>query len=303
MDWLHTNIDQSMRTKKKFNSKLTPLLLGLLCVSNTAQAEFVLDFTPDNSGSMSGSVVHGNSSTGGQTPFLLNGTLPEIVTDPDTGLSYYHMILGDPADGFAMEVYIQRGYSPNWQNGTNSAVGGAGGSGGGNGTDPLDTTATVTANGEANPTKVAIRMVLNDGEMQQEFLKDKLNFKPKITQSVNADDISMNFSVDMSMFTYNDSFVPGIVSNTLQLIDPTFSAVSGSGDFNITNPCIPRCTDHKSSISAGRYTYTAGGSVAGSNGTYIYSDGGFNIDDVNWEDYYDNTDPTNVWSYTDNQPP
>lgn len=299
MDWLHNTAIDSMEPKENNHLK-SIFLIGLMCAPTAALAEFVLDFTPDNSGTIGTSIVRGGSTIGGQTPFLMSGILPEVVFDPETGQAYYHMIIGDPADGFAMEVYIERGFT-NWQGGPGSAVGGAGGGGGGNGTDPLDITTITTANGEANPTKVIMRMILNDSEMQQEFVKGKFNFKPVITQSLNAKEISAQFSIDMSMYTYSDNLVPGIISNTMQITD--VNDLSFVSDFDIANPCEFGCTNLSSSVTAGRYTYSTGGGPGGSAGTYTYSDGDFNPGNVNWENYYDSSDPSNVWSYTTNQPP
>jgi hypothetical protein len=61
-------------------------------------------------------------STAGQAAFTLNfaggvavdvgnvgpnQAAPESVIDPSNGLRYWHYIVGDPATGFAQEVYIQ----------------------------------------------------------------------------------------------------------------------------------------------------------------------------------------------------
>lgn len=187
-------------------------------LSQPVYAGFTLNFTPDNTGTMATSVAHGGSNNvTNQTPYLMIGSvgsqqLPEIVTDPETGLDYYHIIIGNVADGFIQETYIERGFT-SWPSGNvGSAVGGDGGTNGGSGLDPLDTTTSVnTPNGEANPRKVLVRQIINDGEIMMEFLKDKFEYKPLIVQQLNAPDVLSLFQIDMRNSRYDDINTPALI--------------------------------------------------------------------------------------------
>jgi len=264
------------------------VLVGLLPLQ--AGAEFSLNFMPDGGGAMSTTVMQGNSSFGGQTPFLREGglQLPEIVVDPDTGLDYYHMIIGSLADGFIQETYIERGFSSFPNSNIGSAVGGDGGISGGNGRDPLDTNATInTANAEANPRKVLIRQIISDGEIVMEFLKDRFDYKPLIVQQLNAPDIRAVFEIDMRNSTYDDMSNAGIIYNTLSL--------PGLGteyfkDFNYAQDT------QDATISGGLYKYTEGTGPGGSDGTYEYVDAMFDHKSQAWGDFLDPSEP-NPWSY------
>lgn len=191
----------------------TSLAIVCLACSTHSQAEFVLDFMPDDGGGLSTSFTRGNTGFSGGTPFLTRGSLqlPEIVTDPDTGLTYYHVIMGDLTDGFIQDVYIQRGFG-SFQGGPGSAVGG----GTTNDDNPLGPT---SATGQANPRKVLVRQVVSDGEIYMDFTKDKFDRKPKITQMLTLPDMSSLFQIDMSNSNYSDNTTPGLVYYTLSLTE------------------------------------------------------------------------------------
>ena len=260
--------------------------LCLLC-STSARADFVLDFMPDDGGGISKDFTQGNFSVTGTTPFLMRGSLqlPEIVTDPETGLSYFHIIMGDPTSGFAQEVYIQRGFG-SFQGGPGSAVGGGGF--GDNNVTPLGPNA---GNGEANPRKVLVRQIVSDGEIYIDFTKDKFDRKPKITQMLTLPSLTSLFQLDMSNSSYGDNTTPGILSYTLNLADD----YQGSGQFNFATDV------QNSTIEGGRFTYTDGSGPGGSAGTYTYEQGSFNVDAITWEAYFDHS-LTNQWGYTQNRP-
>ena len=206
---------------RKTSTRLA-LVLGL-AIAPCSRAEFLMNFTPAGTGVMSTTGIHGGSTITGQTPFLKDGgfELPEIVTDPTNGRSYYHLTVGSMADGFIQEVYIERGFTgfPNGNLGSASA--GAGDASGGNGRDPLDVTHTiVTGNGSGNPNRVIIRQLHSDGESMMEFVKDKYDYKPHITHVVNAPDITLQVDIDMRNSTYNNATTPGIMTNTMSLWGP-----------------------------------------------------------------------------------
>ncbi|HHM04389.1 MAG TPA: hypothetical protein ENJ19_01425 [Gammaproteobacteria bacterium] len=259
----------------------TCLVVTLTCLPPAA-AEFTLNFMPDNTGAFI-------DSDGTRFLYDTVTVTPEVVTDPDTGLNYYHLIVGDPAEGFIQEVYIQNGFG-SFQGGSGSAVGGDGGGSGGNGTDPLDiSTGVNTANAEGNPQRVLIRQILNDGEVAMEFYKGKFDAKPRISQMLNAPDVTALFEIDMSNSSYSDMSTAGTVTNTMSLPD-------GSASFDMASDV------QNSTVTGGRYTYTAGSGPGGSDGTYTYFDGGFDAKAVRWEDYFDATQG-NPWTYNTNRPP
>ncbi|TPW09949.1 MAG: hypothetical protein FD130_2360, partial [Halothiobacillaceae bacterium] len=188
-------------------------MLGALLLCPTAYAQLVPDFTSDITGLPIG------PDGSGQTPFI-----DEIVSDPATGLSYHHLLLGSLADGFAQDVYIRTAntYFPN---------GGVGSASGGFNTGGSDVFGTGNGTNTGNPTSIIMRQLLNDGELAEEFLKDQTDKKPHITQLINAPDITAMFDADMSNSTYSDNTTPGTVINTLTLVDPNIPV--GTGDFSM----------------------------------------------------------------------
>jgi hypothetical protein len=91
--------------------KLPAILVGVVvmaavdAVTSPADAEalFQMNFEPVPGGALmfgSGTVdTVGDFGKPDQTPLL-----DEQLTDPNTGLTYYHMVLGTPASGFAQEI-------------------------------------------------------------------------------------------------------------------------------------------------------------------------------------------------------
>ncbi len=261
-------------------------LLCLLC-SLQARAEFVLDFMPDNGGGLGTNFTQGNTSIEGTTPFLMRGglQLPEIVTDPETGLDYFHIVMGDPASGFMQDVYIERGFT-SFQGGAGSAVGG-----GGFGVNNVDPLGSASGTGQANPRKVLVRQIISDGEIYIDFIKDKFDRKPKITQILTLPDMSSMFQLDMSNSSYDDDLTPGILSYTMQLADD----YQDQADFNFATDV------QNSNVTGGRYTYANGTGPGGSAGTYTYVESTFDVNDITWEAYFDHS-LTNQWGYTINRP-
>jgi len=257
---------------------LTLLMLLAVPSSYALDAGFELSFsahsTPSGRGGEFIDPVHSNASAGadrldflpGQTDFLTanawgtaNGTpstydeierwqMPEVVVID--GKNYYHIVMGNLADGFIQETYIQMGYAfansnatqPTASasmvpiNGWSSASAGEGmvtkDNGrvdfAGNAHNPL---AADAGNGSANPNKVIVWQINTDGEMYQEFKKESRAFKPVITQSIyRYGEIDAMFKIDMSNSTYADSGLEakGIV-NTLQLFGDNLAAPPAVG--------------------------------------------------------------------------
>ncbi len=273
--------------------------ISLLCllsssVPQLACAEFTLNFQPQNSGVMVTQGTHGCDSCriSDQTPYLSSGALelPELVTDPDTGLIYYHIIIGSEADGFIQETYIQAGYDPGiFPGGTSSAVGGAGDSSGGNGRDPLGDDLTVTANALATPKRVLVRQIVSDGEIHMEYLKDRYDRKALITQSISTSKINTDFSIDMRNSSYDDANTVGAIDNILSLSGGVQGAFDMASDVQ------------DSTVTGGRYTYTDGLNYGGSDGSYDYVDGNYDHLNQNWEVYFD-INQDNPWAYDENKP-
>jgi len=276
-----------MPLSKTINS--LPLYIATLCGTTSAHAEFVLDFMPDDGFGLGTVFVHGQfgSDVPGATPFLMRGSLqlPEIVVDPDTGLDYFHIVMGDPAEGFMQDVYIERGFT-SFQGGAGSAVGGGGF--GNNNRTPLGPNA---ANGQANPRKTLVRQVVSDGEIYMDFIKDKFDRKPKITQILSLPKMSSIFQLDMGNSTYGDDLTPGVLFLTQYHTDDYQDEAS----FNYATDV------QKSNIEGGRFTYNNGSGPGGSAGTYIYAQGDFDADSPTWEAYFDHSQ-ANHWSYPIERP-
>jgi len=291
------------------------LLLAITCVAaslilyDNARAESVLNFSaqtplPDFSGNVTNE-THGTTSANCQ-----NGTaactrfIYERVTD--NGVNYYHMVLGctnagvcDPS--FAQDVYIQVGTTSNASGGQSlgnigpdSASGGAGQAGSGNSLDPLGvvTSSTITGNSSANPTRVEMRQIMNDGQLSTDFVKGKYAEKPTIVNSVTSSDFNATFRMDGTGTSYSTT-TPAQVTNTIEVRDPSNNDAVVSSFDTATDSQQPH-------VTAGQYTYTPGTGSLGSRGTYNYVEGGANINPT-WSVYFDNTQP-NPWGYTTNRP-
>ncbi|VAW86921.1 hypothetical protein MNBD_GAMMA16-784 [hydrothermal vent metagenome] len=249
------------------------------------------------------------------------------------GKLYWHIIVGDPKSGFAMESYTEQALGSgfgSFSGGVPANFGTLGLEGNsGNGWDPLgmDPSRGVdfTGNGSGDPTRTVIRQVMGDwtlddktktwrcadsAEFCSEFLKDRLNFKPIISQTINDATtgvlVQSQFQLDMSNLTYDDNSQAGIITNTLTLIDLAesgFGLAYGNGNFDMTEDAQAG----RSEVTAGRYVYNncsnpnflyggsclqafsvAGGSNEYEEGSYTYSDG--NTTDpmaYNWEGFFD----------------
>ena len=281
----------TQRLEKKFWLSLTLVggagLFGALGVN----AQFSLNFVPLE-GTVDRFVVQGangdtDAITPGQTPFLWNGTTFERVTDPTTGKEYYHMIVGSLADGFIQESYIEMNSIP-------GLMSFSGPTDGDNSRDPLGTyfSNETTGNGHANPREVILRQVVNDGQIMMEFKKDKLLYKPIITQTLRSPDIVAVVQIDMRNSTYDDTTTPGTIINIQRFADEFLDDVAS---FDLSKD------GHEVDVSAGRYKFIDGLGSGGTRGTYEYVDGGFDLEGIQWEDFFDYT-ADNPWSYPDLKP-
>ncbi len=190
------------------------------------------------------------------------------------GVNYYHVVVGDPAAGFASEVYIRQGGV--------SCNGFAQSTSPGNCNNDANVFAAATGvltgsgSGGGHPNYTVMKQVLNDADINQVFFKGGLNTKPVITQDIVNAEIDMRFSLDMSNSDYNTSTTTGIILNTLTLFEP---GLSNAADYNFA-------TDNQfSTVTAGRYSWATGPGYSSSYGTYTYETGGFGIYSVDWLKY------------------
>lgn len=187
------------------------------------------------------------------------------------GEKYIHQVIGDPASGFAQEIYIKMAGLRD-QGAIEFAIADAGAKVGagsnecgntwfftgegqcsGNNADPLRVNdPDFTGNGTGNPTSVEMRMVLGgtwDNNSKtwscntdgcSEFFKDELNKKPTITQRQLSADLTSEFIIDMGGLDYS-SMGSGVeiasavdITNTLSLTAAT--AFGTEGDFSMSSP-------------------------------------------------------------------
>jgi hypothetical protein len=252
-------------------------MLALLGTTVAAAAGFSTNFqkpngwtTQDTGGCGFGQCV---SEGGNLDPSPFAETLVTI-----SGVTYYHVIVGDPAAGFAQESYT-RAAAKNIQSG--NEIGGTGGGfgldGGGNlssfinpttGTiNPTDNNTfdnllnnsnplgdyRVSGTGGNAPDYSVFRMVMTSpsGDMSMEVYKPFLDKKPLITQTVQDGGMTSTFAADERALTYSDASTAAPVINTLTLNDPSIPGGSATTDFSMAKA-------QQSIITAGRFTFTPG---------------------------------------------
>jgi hypothetical protein len=328
-----------MATATTLITRTSPLALAvgfgaLLLFSAGARAEFVLNwsqqsanpaFFPDQQ--MTGCnqppcVWHDrepelSGPVQNQTPFLYE----RVTLD---GVTYYHMVLGDPDTGFAQEVFIGVGVGntfleaggPDLDPNVDPTVEGADGplpsassaslgftdqstfDGGGFSAqaNPLGQNQSLTGNSTGNPMRVQMRQLMTDGELTVDFVKDVFLDKPNIRSELETSEIRLLFLMDSSGNRYDTMATPSAVTNTLQLLDP--EVPEGSALFDAAQAV-------GASITAGRYTYTPtvgafGTEFGGAGGTYQYFDGGANLN-PDWSSFFDHRE-ANPWAIPTNRP-
>lgn len=295
--------------------KLLPLVACLpgLLFASVCHGEFAMNF----SGPTSTTIVHGNSGISGQTPFTPMGNnqaTGESVIDPLNGLRYWHYILGDPATGFAQEIYIRGTGSSCGQFSICSASGGTVGFGGNNVLG--SNAATTSGNGTGNPTAVIMRQILGgtwvastsawtcDTAYCSEFIKAAYADKPKITQGMNSPDFTAMFILDMSSIALSDNSTALTVTNQATgATGASLTSVQAMTDTLTGNVISFDMADDSqlTYVNGGRYTYTSGPGVLGARGTYVYVDGGYDPQAVDYSPYLDHS-VSNPWAYPDTQP-
>ncbi len=287
--------------KENIFMALSLLLLGLLPVVpawSQAHPEFTLNFLPSpnavssmaNQSCGAGNSGMGMNGMGGLGPGCGGSDgyfLQEIVNN--NGVEYFHVIIGDPnVDDFAMEFFIRTSGCCWWEGGRMGR-----GMGGGsvpfsssygetnnrlyNAWQPLEGGAALTGNGTANPTRVYLRQINNDGEMRQDFTKAREANKPHIVQVIDDSELLSMFDLDMSNGGYDAYSDPASFTNRTTIVDV--------GSFD---PNVDAFGDNvaAANVTAGRYTYTAdnpaGIAFGGSYGSYTYDEGAFDVYGANW---------------------
>jgi len=228
------------------------------------------------------------------------------------GTRYLHMIIGDPASGFAQDVYIRGtanatdSYSVStWAAEHNTGFN----------SDPTVGTGPLQGggNGSAHPEKVMVRQILggrwddtaktwhcDTTNFCSEFLKENLLTKPKITQKVFEPDMTSEFVLDMRTVGYNDMSTQLSMVNKVDVTSEVFF-YGDEGHFDIAEERVYKgftqnsVITKNSVVTAGRYTYqeTADVETFGAGGTYQYWDDSVDIQAIDWCTYYvrDQNDP------------
>ena len=298
------------RTKRAF------CVFTLFLLPQLASAEFSLNFSSGSN--VVGSIANQSCNLGGGGGGMMGGMggmgmmggigpgcsatpfLQEIVRDG--GTDYYHVILFDDTEDFALEYYMRTGGCCWWSGG--GMMGGMGGMMGGGGDAPysssfgnttsfgsgsngVDQTLNMwiplagpddpyNGNGSGNPSRIYMRQINNDSQMDQEFLKTKEAMKPRIIQDINSGGTQLAFDLDMSNGGYGSFTNPRSFVNTFSSNQPEVTA------FNMATDAP------QAEISAGRFSYSTGSGDGGSSGSFNYeSNDGFDPEAVDWLSFCD----------------
>ncbi len=192
---------------------------------------------------------------------------------------FFHVVVGDPATGFASESYTRSSVAA--ANNVNTAIlqgnglnpfspdqgGNEGATVGstartrtnlgnsttlfGNGRDPFSSNSRLTGNGTGDPSRTVLRMTLSDGQMTQEVSKPILNRKPLINQlTTDNQGMTSEFVADMRGIGYDQQDKAAPLVNRLHIVDPALPA-AGSADFDMSRV-------QRSDVTAGRFVFTPG---------------------------------------------
>ena len=213
------------------------------------------------------------------------------------GVRYIHVLVGDPASGFASESYTRWGAGPNTTDptiipdlgGVFSPDGGGnettviGNVPGFNGTTGLNylhdnlnmgnplADSHISGTGANAPTNTVFRMVLScvgttacpvdAGNIAMEVSKPFLDKKPRISQTVESGSMTAVFVTDMRALSYSDISTPAPIVNNVVIDDPGIPG-TGAGDFEMA---MAQATN----ITSGRFTYTPGSGWNTANGWIV----------------------------------
>ena len=250
---------------------------------------------------------------------------------------FFHVVVGDPASGFANESYtrssvaaagnvstgILKGsglnpFSPD-QGGNEGATVSTGartrsslGNGTtlfGNGARPFNANTHLTGNGTADPSRTVLRMTLSDGQMSQSVSKPVLNRKPLINQlTTDNQGMTSEFVADMRGISYSEKDKAAPIVNRLHLVDSTLPS-PGSADFDMSRI-------QRSDVTAGRFIFTPGlgwrlpdgtdaSSIGWTDATAVFNPGtytgpgaGFDPLTVDWASFFSSTQNNTACNFT-----
>ena len=279
-------------------TKWTPLTVFVLSLLLPLQpkAEFSLNFQPNSNvvGSWANQTCGSGDGMMGGMGGMMGGLGPGCGSDSfrqeiisDNGTEYYHVILFDQTEDFALEFYMRTGGCC-WWGGADARYTGGGMMGGGstpysssygnvddplaNAWEPLSNAAN-SGNGTGNPARVYMRQINNDSQMNQEFVKARETMKPRIVQNISDGSVQLTFDLDMSNGGYTSFTAPSKFDNTFTLTGLP------AANFDMATD-VPQAN-----ITAGQFSYTEGNVDGGSNGSYSYAGDSFDVYAVDWLSY------------------
>ncbi len=161
---------------------------------------------------------------------------------------------------------------------------------------PVSERYRISGTGTMNPSRTVLRMQASDANVSIEVYKPFLDKKPRITQTLNENNVVSQFVADMTGLTYSDLNLSATFSNTLTVTDPNLP-VPGGADFDMSMAQQPN-------VTAGKFIYTPGNGWSaptdptGSKGwdvddstfdpgTYTYSEGNFDVLNIDWTSFFD----------------
>lgn len=160
----------------------------------------------------------------------------------------------------------------------------------------------ISGTGTMNPSRTVLRMQASDANVSIEVYKPFLDKKPRITQTLTENNLTSQFVADMTGLTYADINLDATFTNTLAVTDPNLP-IPGGADFDMSMA-------QQSNVTAGKYTFTPGNGWSaptdptGSKGwdvddstfdpgTYTYSEGNFDVLNIDWTSFFDPTQNPN----------
>lgn len=271
-----------------------------------------------------GGVAQCGSGATDSTPYL-----QEVVNYG--GRDYWHQIIGRAEDGWVQEVYYKNEGAGSSPGGIQSPSGGKGGGTfkGNNASRPLHPDASISGNGTGKPTSIAIRMYMNDGGVELDFMKSEFDKKPMITQTETMPgEMKTEFKIDMRNIDYSTSNVKPqqfiLRQYNMALADPanqvprwafdqnpdtalyTTEPVSGLGayyfDPTISPPPPPpgqtaKPSGKKVNATGGMYSWNGNFSTPGAN--YTYADGSWDVFAAGWLHWWNGS---STWQQGDPYP-
>ncbi len=264
--------------------------LGHMCLG-VATAQYTFDFSINPNGSLAPALTNPQDYFSGGTPSIDNNETQNMLCNvpgfanwrcngnADTtpfmselividNVEYVHQVIGDPNDGFAQEYYIPRDQlvrvCPSAAMTNVCSLADWNGDMG-----PL----TNVNNGNMDPTNIVIKQVLSssDGSFSSVFLKDQLNNKPLIQQTLTLDIMTATFETDMRAISYDDANTAAPVDISQQFTDAWLDNFASWDSTDTLNNPWDTGTGRNTNATAAKYTYDANTSLF----TYVQGETGF----------------------------